>query len=77
MLKVEKLNAYYGQSHVLKDVSIAVQPGQVVVILGPNGHGKSTLLKSICGLVDKANGHVSIKSMTSWARQPKRSSTWA
>jgi branched-chain amino acid transport system ATP-binding protein len=61
MLTVEKLNAYYGQSHVLKDVSIAVQPGQVVVILGPNGHGKSTLLKSICGLVDKANGHVRYK----------------
>ena len=61
MLKVETLNAYYGQSHVLKDVSIAVKTGQVVVILGPNGHGKSTLLKSICGLVDKASGHVVYK----------------
>ena len=62
MLKVEKLNAYYGQSHVLKDVSIAVKTGQVVVILGPNGHGKSTLLKSICGLVDKAKGQVMFKN---------------
>ena len=62
MLKVEALNAYYGQSHVLKDVSITVETGQVVVILGPNGHGKSTLLKSICGLVDKANGHVMFKN---------------
>ncbi|MDX2447217.1 MAG: ABC transporter ATP-binding protein [Desulfobacterales bacterium] len=61
MLNVEKLNAYYGQSHVLKDVSISVERGQVVVILGPNGHGKSTLLKSICGLVDKANGRVIYK----------------
>ena len=62
MLKVEKLNAYYGQSHVLKDVSIGVKTGQVVVILGPNGHGKSTLLKSICGLVDKAKGQVMFKN---------------
>lgn len=62
MLKVETLNAYYGQSHVLKDVSIAVKTGQVVVILGPNGHGKSTLLKSICGLVDKAKGQVMFKN---------------
>ena len=53
MLKVNNLNAYYGESHVLKDVSIAVKEGEVVVMLGPNGHGKSTLLKSICGLVDK------------------------
>jgi len=61
MLSVENLNAYYGQSHVLKDVSISVEQGQVVVILGPNGHGKSTLLKSICGLVEKAMGNVKYK----------------
>jgi branched-chain amino acid transport system ATP-binding protein len=59
MLNVENLNTYYGQSHVLKDVSITVRQGQVVVILGPNGHGKSTLLKSICGLVDNAKGTIS------------------
>jgi branched-chain amino acid transport system ATP-binding protein len=58
MLSVEGLNTYYGQSHVLKDVSISVEQGQVVVILGPNGHGKSTLLKSICGLVDNAKGKI-------------------
>ena len=56
MLNVNNLNAYYGESHVLKDVSIAVKEGEVVVMLGPNGHGKSTLLKSICGLVDKKEG---------------------
>jgi len=58
MLKVEDLNAFYGQAHVLRDVSISVAPGQVVVILGPNGHGKSTLLKSICGLVEKTKGRI-------------------
>ncbi|MGB5985434.1 MAG: ABC transporter ATP-binding protein [Desulfobacterales bacterium] len=58
MLKVTQLNAYYDEFHVLKDVSIEVQSGQVVVMLGPNGHGKSTLLKSICGLVDKVTGQI-------------------
>ena len=58
MLNVEGLNTYYGQSHVLKDVTISVHRGEVVVILGPNGHGKSTLLKSICGLVEKAKGKI-------------------
>jgi branched-chain amino acid transport system ATP-binding protein len=58
MLNVNKLNAYYRESHVLKDVSISVGQGQVVVMLGPNGHGKSTLLKSICGLVEKVRGEI-------------------
>jgi len=59
MLKVNKLNAYYGESHILKDVSATVDQGQVVVMMGPNGHGKSTLLKSICGLVEKVSGEIS------------------
>ncbi len=58
MLKINKLNTYYGESHILKDVSISVDRGQVVIMLGPNGHGKSTLLKSICGLVEKIDGQI-------------------
>ncbi len=58
MLSVRNLNAYYGESHVLLDVSISVEKGEVVVMLGPNGHGKSTLLKSICGLVEHATGAI-------------------
>jgi len=61
MLSIENLNAYYGQAHVLKDVSINVNKGEVVVMLGPNGHGKSTLLKSLCGMVDKKQGKISYK----------------
>ncbi len=61
MLSIENLNAYYGQAHVLKDVSISVNKGDVVVMLGPNGHGKSTLLKSICGMVDSKQGKISYK----------------
>lgn len=59
MLKINKLNVYYGESHILKDVSVSVDRGQVVVMMGPNGHGKSTLLKSICGLVEHVDGQIS------------------
>jgi branched-chain amino acid transport system ATP-binding protein len=58
MLNVTDLNAYYGEAQVLKDVSISVEKGQVVVMLGPNGHGKSTLLKSICGLAERVEGRI-------------------
>jgi branched-chain amino acid transport system ATP-binding protein len=58
MLTVTDLNAFYGQAQVLKEVSITADKAEVVVILGPNGHGKSTLLKSICGLVNRVVGSV-------------------
>ena len=61
MLTVSHLDAYYGEFHVLKDVSIQVDSGQVVVLLGPNGHGKSTLLKSICGLGERVAGEIRYK----------------
>jgi len=61
MLNVSNLNVYYGESHVLHDVSVSVGQGEVVVMLGPNGHGKSTLLKSICGLVDNAQGEITFR----------------
>ena len=58
MLRVTDLNTYYGESHVLRDVSVSINKGEVVVMMGPNGHGKSTLLKSICGLVDDKKGAI-------------------
>jgi len=61
MLKVTNLNAYYGEAQVLKDVCMSVRKGQVVVLLGPNGHGKTTLLKSICGLIEKVQGRIEYK----------------
>ena len=59
MLKVADLNAYYGEAQVLKRVSVTIEKGQVAVMLGPNGHGKSTLLKSICGLSERIEGSIS------------------
>jgi branched-chain amino acid transport system ATP-binding protein len=61
MLKITDLNAFYGQFHVLRHVSCQVKEGEVVMMLGPNGHGKSTLLKSICGLVDNVTGAIRYK----------------
>ena len=52
MLKVEKLHAFYGKSHVLHGVNLEVQPGEIVALLGRNGSGRSTTVKTIMGLVD-------------------------
>jgi branched-chain amino acid transport system ATP-binding protein len=58
MLKVENINFFYGEVQVLKDVSIKVDEGEFVAIFGPNGHGKSTLLKVICGLLKPVSGSI-------------------
>lgn len=62
MIEIRDLNAWYQDFHVLKNVSLTVETGQVVVMLGPNGHGKSMVLKSICGLVEKVSGIIDYES---------------
>ena len=59
MLFVESLSVAYGQSRVLFDISMDVQDGQVVCLMGRNGVGKTTLLKSIMGLLRPRAGKVS------------------
>jgi branched-chain amino acid transport system ATP-binding protein len=58
MLEIDKLNAWYGNSHILQDVSLHVARGEVVALLGRNGAGKTTLLKSVMGLLKKTRGKV-------------------
>ncbi len=58
MLSVKNIHQYYGGSHILRDVSLEVPPGQVTVLLGRNGVGKTTLLKSLMGLVAIKSGTV-------------------
>ena len=58
MLKVNNINQYYGGSHILRDVSLSVTSGKVTVVLGRNGVGKTTLLKSLMGLVPIKSGSI-------------------
>ena len=69
MLEVSGLNTFYGRAHILTDLSLNVQRGEVVALLGRNGAGKSTTLKSINGLVRPESGTVTFESQ-SLTRQP-------
>ncbi|MDD2178957.1 urea ABC transporter ATP-binding subunit UrtE [Acidovorax sp. D2M1] len=59
MLTVQNINQFYGGSHILRDVSLTATPGKVTVLLGRNGVGKTTLLKSLMGLVPIKSGSIS------------------
>jgi len=61
MLSVQNIHQYYGGSHILRDVSLTAQPGQITVLLGRNGVGKTTLLKSLMGLVPIREGSISFE----------------
>lgn len=58
VLRVSGIDAYYGRAHILSEVSLAVRAGEVVVLLGRNGAGKSTTMKTIMGLVPAAAGAI-------------------
>src|SRR5581483_32095 len=58
MLRVEGVDAYYGQSHVLQSVSLTVGPGEAVALLGRNGAGKTTTLKTIMAVVRAHRGRI-------------------
>jgi urea transport system ATP-binding protein len=58
MLRVDHIHQYYGGSHILREVSVEAREGEVTVLLGRNGVGKTTLLKSIMGLVPIRSGSV-------------------
>lgn len=58
MLRVEGLNVFYGAIQALNDVSLTVEPGEVVSIIGSNGAGKSTLLRAISGLLSPRTGSI-------------------
>ena len=61
MLELENVHAYYGMIHALKGVSLAVEEGEIVTLIGSNGAGKSTSLKAISGLVRPRDGRISLE----------------
>ena len=58
ILDVQDLNVYYGESHILRDVDLSVAPGKMVCLIGRNGVGKTTLLKTIMGLLAPRGGEI-------------------
>ena len=59
MLNVEHINVYYGAIHAVKDVSFHVEEGEIVTLIGANGAGKSTILKTVSGLLRSHTGSIS------------------
>ena len=68
LLRLEALNAYYGKSHILHDVSLTVGKGEIVALLGLNGAGKTTTMRCILGLMRLRSGAVAYagKDITGW-----------
>ena len=64
MLEIEKLNQYYGESHTLWDVDLSVTSGSCTCLMGRNGVGKTTLLKSIMGLLPLSSGKIGFNSIS-------------
>ena len=72
MLEVAGLHSFYGRAHILRDVSFAVAAGEVLVLLGRNGAGKSTICKSLIGLVRPAQGSIRLDGQEIAGHEPFR-----
>jgi branched-chain amino acid transport system ATP-binding protein len=72
MLEVRNLHAAYGQTRVLEGVDLTVRSGELVVVIGPNGHGKTTLLRAISGLVPPTRGEVTFDGERIDGERPER-----
>src|SRR6476469_9652009 len=62
-LSISQLHAWYGESHILHDVNLTVQPGEVVTLLGRNGAGRTTTLRAIMGLTGARKGSIKINGV--------------
>lgn len=70
LLEVDKINTYYGISHILFDVSVKVEKGEVACVIGRNGVGKTTLLRSIMGLTAPRSGSIQFNGTEIRGKQP-------
>ena len=60
MIKIENLNKYFGDKHVLKDINLEIHDGEVISLIGPSGSGKSTLIRCINYLEEPTSGNIYI-----------------
>ena len=72
LLEIRGLNTYYGESHILRDVDLTVQSGEMVCLIGRNGVGKTTLLKSLIGLLNPRNGEILLNGSSLDRKPPHR-----
>lgn len=72
MLKISHLNQQYGQAHILRDIDLDLPSGEVVALLGRNGVGKTTLLKSVMGLLPIKSGKIEIGDVDITGRRPEQ-----
>ena len=72
VLRIERATLGYGKNPVLQDVDLSVQPGEILAIVGPNGVGKSTLVKGACGSLPLMNGEVMIGDQNLRELRPDR-----
>lgn len=72
MLQVTGLNVYYGESHILRDVDLSVPAGQMVCLIGRNGVGKTTLLKTIMGLLKPRQGTINLAGESILGESPDK-----
>ena len=70
LVNARQINTYYGASHILRDLSFSVARGETIGLMGRNGMGKSTLLKSIMGLVKPRSGSIEIAGQVMTGRSP-------
>jgi len=70
ILNIDQINTFYGQSHVLQGVSLSIHKGEVVCLLGRNGVGKTTTLRSIIGLTPPRSGRILLKDINIAGKQP-------
>jgi branched-chain amino acid transport system ATP-binding protein len=72
LLEVDRINSYYGDSHILFDLSMRLEKNEVIALLGRNGAGKSTTLKSLMGVVETRSGNVRLDGAEVRGRPPDK-----
>jgi branched-chain amino acid transport system ATP-binding protein len=72
LLQLTNLNAHYDKSHVLTGVNLSIEPGEILSVLGRNGSGRSTLLKSIVGLVPPSSGSIQLEGQELVGQSPNQ-----